>query len=163
IAHRRDDHLIEQERGGLDELLMSVVEGVERARIEHGRHVSVSCGSASLRRQMVTTVVPYVRVLITAQPAPGSIGRSLSSTATSAPSTTPIEPRALKVASRTRSLVGRVAWPLGAISFSPPAVPATTRIDAEPNVGRMPNPKSSVRVVRIDQPHARNAVNSATA
>ena len=58
VAHRRDDDLVEQERRGLDELAMSVVEGVERARVEHGRHGAVSCESATLWRQMVTTVVP---------------------------------------------------------------------------------------------------------
>ena len=84
VAHRRDDDPVEQERRGFHELSVSVVKGVERTRIEHGRHVGDSCGSETLRRQMVTTVVPYARVLTTAQPAPGSIGRSLSSTAISA-------------------------------------------------------------------------------
>ena len=50
---------------------------------------------------------------------------------TVASSTTPSEPSALNVASRARSLVGRVAWPSGATSRNPPAVPATTRIEAE--------------------------------
>ena len=71
----------------LDELSVAVVERVERARIEHGRHGGVSSGSrisgvsAVHRRTMVTTVVPYRRDLTTAHPGPASISRSLSSTA----------------------------------------------------------------------------------
>src|SRR3954451_787354 len=78
---------------------------------------------------------------------------------TRAPSITPIDRSALNVASRTRSLVGRVVWPAGATRRSPPAVPATTRIAATVRSASM----TAITIVRIDQPHARNAVNSATA
>ena len=42
VAHGRDDDLVEEVRGGLDELAVPVVERVERARVEHGRHARVS-------------------------------------------------------------------------------------------------------------------------
>ena len=69
-------------------------------------------------------------------------------------------PRALKVASRTRSEVGRVVAPAGATSRRPPSSPATTRMPRERS-----GPPAMDAVRR--RPHrpadVRNAINSETA
>ena len=58
VAHRGDHDVVEQVRGRLDQLAVSVVERVERARVEHGGHGERSSGSARREREMVTTVLP---------------------------------------------------------------------------------------------------------
>src|ERR687892_163384 len=107
---------------------------------------------------------------------------------TRAPSTAPRLHRALKIASRTRSDVGRVRPPGGATSVRPLALPPRTRRRGRyrpvTSVGRRPTPPRGggwgsgrsgilvamshaagerVRVIRIDQPRVRNAINSKTA
>src|SRR5581483_6183515 len=78
VAHRGDDHFVEQVRGGLHHLAVAVVERVERTRVQDRGHAGTS------RRTMVTTVLPYRRDLITAHGSPGSTSRSLSTTASAA-------------------------------------------------------------------------------
>src|SRR5205823_223403 len=79
IADRRDDELVEQPRGGLEDLEVAVRGRVERPRTEGGPH-------EGFRRwhMRVTTVVPYRFTLTTSQLSGGSIGRSLSATTTPA-------------------------------------------------------------------------------
>ena len=62
VADDRDDDLVEQVRRHFDQLEVTVVDGIEGPRIEDSGH-----GSAPGGRANVTTVPPYLLLLVTSR------------------------------------------------------------------------------------------------
>src|SRR5258708_5434106 len=100
----------------------------------------------------VAADAPRERASMPSAPLPANRSR------TPASSTTPMLSSAEKSAARPLSGVGRVSWPAGAWSRTPPALPATTR-----TARKYRRAMASVRVVRIGRPGKRNAIDSETA
>src|SRR5690606_979403 len=94
VADGADHDLVEQVRGGLDELPVAVVERVEGPGVQHGGQPRASWCSGTWGpagsgvwlvgvslRTMVTTLAPYAFSLTTTQPAGGATGEPDSHTA----------------------------------------------------------------------------------
>src|ERR1700722_10530967 len=84
VTHGRHHHPVEDLRRDLDDLQMSVVEGIERSREQGGLHISPSRRSTAARRgsgrATVTTVPPYFFTTTVSHSGPGFHSDPVSAT-----------------------------------------------------------------------------------